>query len=387
MIKPLYRLLLTQFLTAMADNMVLMATIFIIHDTIKNGLANVYVGIVQAAFFVAFVLLAPFAGVLSEKIPKSTTLWIGNILKLIGAGFLLMGVDPALSYAIVGIGACIYGPGKYAILRELTSNEKELYRANGMVEGSTIVAILLGTVSGGILSAKSVSLAMTIIIILYALSFFFAWILPKGGVSDVSFRHTWKNFGKDIGSLWKIPAARTSIFGTSNFWMTSSVLRLSVLAWVPIALSMSDDKASLYMGVSAIGIMTGAVLSPKLIPLNRLSRLLFIGGGMGLAVALVGFLPHIILTGVILFIAGFCGGSFMVPLNTTLQEKGASVGSGKIIAIQNFFENLLMLTGTLIYTGLLKINVEIPFILLGFGISFILVSTYVRTSYKKLETQ
>lgn len=385
MIKPLNRLLITQFLSALADNMILMATI---HVITAKAHGNVYLGIVQAAFFIAYILLAPYAGVLSEKVPKASVLWIGNILKLVGALLLLVGLDPALSYAIVGIGACLYSPGKYGILKELTKNENELYRANGLVEGSTIVAILLGTVLGGFLSTHSYQLAMSVILAFYALSFLFAWILPKGSVSNVSFASAWKCFRQDISMLWSIPQAKSSLIGTSSFWMISAVLRLAMIAWIPIALHLSgEDKASLFMGVSAIGIMIGSITSPKIIPLAKLKRLVFLGTGMAVAIAFVGFLPQMIVTGAILFVAGFLGGVYMIPLNTILQERGQPVGTGKTIAIQNFFENILMLTGTLIYTGALKIGVQIPLILVFFAIIFVGVVFYVRSAFQKYQIQ
>lgn len=377
--KAIHKLLITQFLSALADNAILMATIHII---LENHLGNVYVGIVQACFFVAYALLAPYAGVLSEKVPKSNVLWMGNLFKLGGAMLLFSGVNPALSYAIVGVGACIYGPGKYAILREITKTEQELYKANGMVEGSTIIAILLGTVLGGMLSAKSIVLAMTVILSCYLLSFFFAWILPKGSVSNVQFSHAWRDFGKDICKLSKIKETRISLIGTSSFWMTSSVLRLAMIAWIPVVLNIGEDKASLYMGVSALGIMIGAILSPKLISLSKLEKLLFVGLGMGITISVIGMLSSSLLIGATLFVAGFCGGAYLIPLNTILQEKGAPVGNGKVIAIQNFFENTMMVTGTLLYSGALKIGIEIPFIMVGFGVLFCLVVLVIGRGFK-----
>jgi MFS transporter, LPLT family, lysophospholipid transporter len=365
----------------MADNMLLMATI---HVIMEKQLGNVYVGIVQACFFIAYALLAPYAGILSERVPKAQVLWMGNVLKMVGATFLFVGGDPAVSYALAGIGACVYGPGKFAILREITSKEEELYKANGLVEGSTIIAILIGTVLGGFLSSKSFILAMVIILLSYVISFIFAWILPRGEVSPVSYRHAWRNFFKDIQTLFHIREAKSAIIGGSSFWMTSAVLRLSVIAWIPMALHLGEDKASLYMGISAIGIMTGAILSPKIIPLHRLERIFYIGAGMSLCIAIVGWFPHILLTGILLYLAGFFGGAYMIPLNTKLQEKGVVVGNGKTIAIQNFFENVLMISGTLVYTGALKIGVSIPVILVGFACLFFVIVFFVKTSFQSL---
>jgi Major Facilitator Superfamily. len=378
--KAINKLLITQFLSAMADNMVLLATIHII--TLSN-LGDIYTGIVQASFFIAYVILAPYAGILSEKIAKSTSLCVGNAFKFAGTISLLLGVSPALSYAMVGVGACLYSPGKYALLREVTSNDEELYKANGLIEGSTITAILIGTVLGGFLAERNINLTMGIILACYVVSVIFATIIPKGEVIQVTFKGAWGDFGKDIKSLCSIKEAKVSLLGSSAFWMISAVVRLSALAWIPVALNIGDDKATLYMGATAVGIMVGAVVSHRLIPLNNLKRLVYIGFGMALTVGVIGFLPHLIITGILSFLAGFLGGAYMIPLNTILQQKGMVVGNGKTIAIQNFFENSLMVIGTLTYSGALKMGVTIPFILLGFGIIFALIVTVVQKGVKE----
>ncbi|MFF2531207.1 hypothetical protein ACFVS2_20105 [Brevibacillus sp. NPDC058079] len=141
------------------------------------------------------------------------------------------------------------------------------------------------------------------------------------------------------------------------------------------------------MGVSAIGIMLGALLSTKIIPLVKQDRLYYLGIGMAVAIAIVGFLPYTIVTGTILFVAGFFGGVYIIPLNTTLQSEGNQVGAGKVIAIQNFCENLLMLSSTLLYTGALKIGMDIPSILVAFATIFFGVVLYVRIAFMKPEMQ
>jgi LPLT family lysophospholipid transporter-like MFS transporter len=364
-LKNMHKLLLSQFLSALADNAILMATLNIITS---KALGAAYMGIVQASFFVAYIILAPYASVLSERIPKSNVLMWGNAFKLIGVVMLALYLDPALAYAVVGIGACIYSPGKYGILRELTKSSDELYKANGLVEGSTIVAILIGTVLGGFLSTYSITLLLIVIALSYVVSWLLAIWLPKGTVSEVSFKGAWKIFFVDIKSLWVIPEVKISLLGTSSFWMSSAVLRLGMLAWIPIALHLvGEDKASLFMGVSAVGIMFGAIASPKLIPLTKQRIAFAFGIAMALVIMLVGFIPQMYVTGALLFFAGFLGGTYVIPLNTTLQEKGKHVGSGKVIAIQNFFENFAMVAGTLVYTQLVHMSIGIPYILLGMG--------------------
>lgn len=74
-----------------------------------------------------------------------------NGLKLLGAASICFGINPFLGYTLVGVGAAAYSPAKYGILGELTTGSK-LVKANGLMEASTIAAILLGSVAGGVLA-------------------------------------------------------------------------------------------------------------------------------------------------------------------------------------------------------------------------------------------
>lgn len=383
--KAVYQLLVTQFLSALADNAILLATIYIINQAFFGNEANVYIGIVQASFFVAYILLAPYVGAISERIPKANTMWIGNIIKITGAVALFSGINPAFSYFLVGVGACLYGVGKYAILRELTDNKEDLYKANGWVDGSTIVSILGGTVIGEILVKQSVTLAMVVILSIYAVSLVLAYFLPKGSVNkEIKIRTAWKTFFKDIKTLASTQEVRSILLGTSSFWMISAVVRISMLAWIPVALSLSpEDNVSYYLAAIAIGIMCGSLVAPKIIPLSKLKRTVYSGIGLSLVVACLGLVGHSIGFYAVLFFAGFLGGTYVIPLNTTLQERGKVVGSGKTIAIQNFTENIMMVTGTLTYSASLKLGATIPSVLIGFGIVFLLITFYVRNSLKE----
>lgn len=384
--KAVIQLLITQFLSALADNAILFATLYVIKEKFSGNDADVYTGIVQGSFFVAYILLAPYASVLSEKVPKSNVLWIGNVLKVVGALFLLFGIDPALSYAMVGVGACVYGPGKYSILKELTNNEKDLYKANGWVEGSTIFAILGGTVLGETLTNIDFHLSMYVILGIYALSFVMAWILPKGAVlNNMQFRKAWRTFGKDVHSLLSMKEARSTLIGTGSFWMVSAVIRIAMLAWIPVALHMGDKgNVSLYMAMTAIGIVIGSLVSPYMIPLHKITRISLLGMGMAVSVSLIGWFPNAIFICITLFASGFLGGAYIIPLNTILQEKGSAIGTGKTIAIQNFVQNAMMVIGMLLYTGGLKIGMTIPLILVGFGVLFFVLSLVVRLLFSRL---
>ena len=154
--RALSAVLVAQFLSALADNALLFVAIALVrqqHRPVE------WVPLLQEFFVLAFVLLAPFAGPFADALPKGRVMILSNGLKLSGAVAMISGVHPLLAYGMVGAGAAAYSPAKYGILSELVTAER-LVKANSLMEGSTIVAILLGVGSGGWLADQSVPLGL-----------------------------------------------------------------------------------------------------------------------------------------------------------------------------------------------------------------------------------
>ena len=107
--------------------------------------------LLQEFFVGAYILLAPFAGPFADAFPKGRVMLVSNGLKLAGALGMWMGLNPFLTYGLVGLGAAAYSPAKYGILSELVPPEL-LVKANGLLESSTIAAILSGAIAGGALA-------------------------------------------------------------------------------------------------------------------------------------------------------------------------------------------------------------------------------------------
>ncbi|WP_025027965.1 lysophospholipid transporter LplT [Caldalkalibacillus mannanilyticus] len=383
--KPLQALYFTQFLSAFADNMILFITLAIIT---QQALGDFYIGIVQASFFVAYIALAPFVGPLADKNAKSRILLIGNIIKASGILLLLMNVDPALSYAVVGIGAVIYSPAKYGILPELTKNEDDLLVANGKVEGYTILAILTGTVAGGVLANQSIPLAMMVCFILYVLSTVLTLAIPKmKGRNELLYRNALPDFMHDVKELFTIPKAQFSIIGTASFWMTSAVLRLAMFAWIPLVLGITMiDKISMIVASTGFGIVLGSLATPYLIPAKRYYRSYLYGFFMVAIIFLFVGVSNLYLTIALLLIIGFMGGVYIVPMNSALQEVGhQQMGAGKAIAVQNFANNILMLLGVGAYTMMTKLGFSVHFSMLGIGTLLLFFVLFLMMKQKTLK--
>ncbi|MEO6118346.1 MAG: lysophospholipid transporter LplT [Methylotenera sp.] len=353
--------LIAQFLSALADNALLFAAIALL----KLNLApNWQIPMLQEFFVIAFILLAPFVGPFADGFPKGRVMLIANMFKLIGASAMFMGMNPLLAYGLVGIGAAAYSPAKYGILSEMVSADK-LVKANGMMEGSTIVAILLGAVIGGKLADSSVSTALISVSVCYLLAAFVNTLIPK--LPPAKRNQTFaplpliQHFISALKTLFSNRDARLSLLGTSVFWGAGSTLRLLLVAWVPVALGITDlSMPANLSGVVAIGIAAGAALAATTINLKNVNRVLPVGMSIGVLIMLFAHSTNIYMAIGLLILIGGTGGFYVVPLNALLQERGhETVGAGNAVAVQNFFENCTMLVLVGIYIAMQKSNLPV----------------------------
>jgi LPLT family lysophospholipid transporter-like MFS transporter len=319
--------------------------------------------------------LAPFVGALADAFPKGRVMLFANGLKLIGASSMAAGLPPLLCYGMAGVGAAAYSPAKYGILSQLFGAEK-LVKANGLLEGSTIVAILLGVVVGGWLADQSLTWAFAGVISVYALAAAINLLIPRlppeHALDRFDAADLLRQFVDSVRTLWQNTDTRFSLLGTSLFWGTGSTLRLILFAWVPVALGIaSNQMPANLMGVVSVGIVIGAGLAGALIKLENVNRALIGGLLLGPLVLLFAQQTALIPAALLLAAIGAAGGFFVVPLNALLQERGhQSVGAGHALAVQNLWENLVMLAFVGAYALLEK--APVVEVAMGFG-SVILV--------------
>ncbi len=362
--------LVAQFLSAMADNLLFVAAIALL-KTAAHG--ETLLPLLQVVFVVAFILLAPYVGPVADAFPKGRVMLYANLVKLLGALLILSGVNSLLGYAVAGIGAAIYSPAKYGILTQLVHPDR-LVKANGLLEGSTIAAILLGVLAGGWLTDQSVVLAVAVSAGMYLLAALANFGIPRLPVihrfvgHDLA--HLPKQFFHNLIVLWGIRDVRFSVIGTSLFWGMGASLRLLMFAWVPVALSLLDNQApSNLMGLVSVGIVVGAGLAAVSVRLEHVNRAILGGLALGPLVLLLAPMHAFAPAAVILMLVGVAGGYFVVPLNALLQERGhETIGAGRTLAVQNFFENLAMLGMAGLYFLAVEAGMNPVAVAYGFGI-------------------
>src|SRR6516165_10437679 len=216
--RAMIAVLAAQFLSALADNALLFGALALLRtDHYPAWTAP----LLQEFFVGAYIILAPFAGPFADSLPKGRVMLIANTLKLAGALGMCLGLNPFFAYGLVGFGAAASSPAKYGILSELTSADL-LVKANGLMESSTIAAILAGAIAGGMLADWSVTVALVVVTACYgaaaAANLLIPRLPPAHPLQTISLRAIMRDFGSAIRTLTRIPDARFSMIGTSVFW-------------------------------------------------------------------------------------------------------------------------------------------------------------------------
>jgi LPLT family lysophospholipid transporter-like MFS transporter len=383
-----YTIMAAQFFSSLADN----ALLFVAIDLLVSMKSPAWITpLLKLSFVLFYVLLAAFVGAFADALPKGRVMFIANLIKIFGCALIFYHAHPLAAYAIVGFGAAIYSPAKYGILTEMLPAEK-LVAANGWIEGLTVTSIILGTVMGGALVSgrvatallnldvpyidtgidTSTEAALCVVVGTYVLAAIFNLRIPA---TNCIYPHQERNpiklvtdFANCCSILWKDKLGQISLAVTTLFWGAGATLQLIVLDWAKKSLHMTFDRATSTVGMVAIGVALGAVLSACFITLRKSLTVIPLGIAMGVIVMGMIFVDSTALAYPLLILIGLLGGFFVVPMNALLQHRGhVLMSAGHSIAVQNFNENLSILTMLAIYSLMLRLHLELNVIIVLFG--------------------
>jgi MFS transporter, LPLT family, lysophospholipid transporter len=397
-----YIILAAQFFSALADNALLFAAIALLQNL---HAPDWHTPVLQEAFIFSYIMLAPFVGAFADSLPKGRVMFISNNIKILGCLAMLFGLDPLLAYGLVGLGAATYSPAKYGILTEYLPPAK-LVLANSWMEGLTVLAIVMGSVVGGLLISPMIAepmlqwwdvpyidtgidtppeLAITIITGIYVVAALFNLYIPRLAMDHKPLSRNpvflLGEFWHCFRLLWKDPLGQVSLAVTTLFWGTGATLRLLVLSWAAVALNYDMAHAAALTAWVAVGIAIGAVLAGKMVKLEHSVKVLPVGIAMGLMVLVMIPITNPTLATLLLIAIGSMGGYFVVPMNALLQHRGhLLMGSGSSIAVQNFNENLSIFVMLGLYAAMQKLHLNLYIIILVFGLllSGIMAELYRR---------
>jgi acyl-[acyl-carrier-protein]-phospholipid O-acyltransferase / long-chain-fatty-acid--[acyl-carrier-protein] ligase len=378
--------LTTQFLGAFNDS---------VYQTIaalQAGAVNpAYVPLVPAVFTLPSLLFSGYAGHLADAVSKRSVL-IGVkafeiAIMLFGLAVLHAGwVEGMLGVVfLMGLHAAIFGPAKYGIVPEMVE-DRELSRANALLEMSTFVAIVLGIAGGGVLVAVWRAAAwrigvvtLGIAIVGFATSLGIARV-PASGAKQ-AFR--WNPFGEIASSTRHLVSDRPlwlAVLGIAWFWFAGVLLKTDLQYFGADVLKTDENGVSILWAFLAIGIGAGNMLAGRLSGDKVELGLAPLGAGLMsvFTLALLAVRHSFVGSVAAVMLLAMASGLFVVPLYAFVQQRSGSREKGRVVAANNFYQTIGMLIAAglmwLLYT---RLGMRAHYILLGFALAMCGVTAYV----------
>jgi LPLT family lysophospholipid transporter-like MFS transporter len=367
-------LLGAQLFTALGDNALLIVAIALLEQSGAGGWMS---PALRICLYLSYVLLAPFAGVLADRLPKGRVIVLVNLAKLGGCLLLAARVHPLVAFGAIGVVGVCYGPAKYGILAELVP-ETDLVPANAWIEVVTVGAILGGAALGAALLNAPVwaaglhtaaHQASLLLASLFAIAALWATAIPATACRRAPDARVVAPFARHLETLWRDPRGQISLAVTALFWAVAAVLQFLVIRWAQAVLHLSLAEAALLQCCLAVGVVAGSLGVVRFVAASSALRVLPAGAILGLAIVVVSQVTQLWIACLALCATGIVAGGVMVPMNALLQQRGnALMPPGASIAVQGFGENLASLVFLAAYGMLLTLGMPVRAIIVGFGL-------------------
>jgi acyl-[acyl-carrier-protein]-phospholipid O-acyltransferase/long-chain-fatty-acid--[acyl-carrier-protein] ligase len=399
-------LFVAQFLGALNDNLLKNALIIQVAygQSVSASYVEVIVTIATALFILPYFLFSATAGELADKFAKmqlirTLKLWEIGVMVLAAASFLLgggVGLGLAILF-LLGIQAAFFGPVKYGILPELLATD-ELLSGNAVIEAGTFLAILIGTIAGGLLILMQGGPAIVSAALLACA--IGGWIaslfIPRteGRESDLRINlniaaETWRVLryaNESAEMLW-------IILGNSWFWFVAVALVSQFPNYAKGVLGADNQVVTLFLTLNSLGIGAGSLLagrllkgkiSLKLVPVSALAMAVFatdlwLAGGRPIGPNLMNareFLAEAQNWRVCVDLVGIAiaAGVFIVPLYALMQAKSESRHRSRVVAANNVWNALFMVAAGLGSAVMLKLGAGVTDIFLVVGAANLVVA-------------
>ena len=410
---------LTQFLGAFNDNLFRNAVVVsLTFGVAASSDAGVLANVSQGLFILPFFLFSALSGQLADKYEKSrlirqtrlaevvlmccgaVALYIGQISILLGVIFLL------------GVLATIFGPLKYSLMPQHL-RQSELVGGNALVDAGTFIAILVGTIAGGLLAPESTArsgpgsdahfAAAVTMVVVAVLMYVCSRSIPRAEATDPSLK---VNFNP-VTSTWEVIrfAAKTraiflSLLGISWFWLVGALILAQLPAYAKDVLGGDKTVYTLLLAAFSVGTAAGSLACERLSG-HKVEIGLVPLGSIGMTVCLLDLYfeqPAVHAAGAAVIswtqflgaggwdialdcaLIGVFGGLFIVPLYALILQRSAESHRARIIACNNIMNAGFMVTAALLAIVWLEVlHFTIPQLFILAAVLNAIVATYIYT--------
>lgn len=399
-----------QFLGAFNDNLVKQAMLALLtfqgasYTDLSLGMVTNLAG---GVFILPFFLFSALAGSLADKFERSRIIvWVkileAAIMILALGGFYFKSFPVLMScIGLLGLHSTIFGPVKYALLPQHIERER-LVGANALVEAGTFLAILIGTIGGGLCGAMGpqggmIAAGAGLGFALAGLAFSF--FIPKAPAPSPSLAINWNIFKQtaEVVGFAKTPlSVWNSILAISWFWFYGALLLAQFPGYAKEVLGGGPTGITLLLATFSVGVGLGNLVCEKLsfgrieiglVPIGSLGMSLFgadlffaspaapLGSELG-AMALLGFwqVKRVVFD---LAMLGFFGGLYIVPLYALTQTRSSEQTRSRVIAANNILNAAFMVGSAIVGMIAFKLGATIPMVFLGAAIANAFVAIHI----------
>ncbi|MBI1326192.1 MAG: hypothetical protein GC136_00945 [Alphaproteobacteria bacterium] len=409
-------LFLTQFLGAFHDNLFKNAFVVLLLFSVSKADSQTAIITTLAAgvFILPFVLFSPLGGALANKYPKHILvryLKIAELLIAVLGTIALFTVSAPLSYLTLfalGAQSALFSPAKYSILPEQLEKQ-ELLGGNALLNSSTFIAILLGTIVG----ASVITLPQGVTII-SGLLFFSAisgviasWRIPAIPAIDSLTKISLNIFSsifkilREVGSQ---PAPlRMVIGGIAWFYFLGGTYLAQIPNFAKITLNTTEAVLTLFLVTFSVFIALGGLLNNLLLR-GRISLQyvpLAMAGITLFSLDLWYCASHYMLPAtpadmttflalpygwrilVDMALIALSGGLFVIPLNASLQHAVSGAPRAFIMAGSALLNALFIIVSSILCALMLGQNYGIPAIFMVFALINVIPAVFFHKMLKK----
>jgi acyl-[acyl-carrier-protein]-phospholipid O-acyltransferase/long-chain-fatty-acid--[acyl-carrier-protein] ligase len=394
------------FAGAINDNLLKNAYVILIaYREAQSGRATeVIVTIATAVFILPYFLFSALAGEIADKYEKS---WLLRQTKLAEIGVValgalsLLGDNIAFQFVVLfllGVQATVFGPVKYAVLPELMP-ESELLAANALVDAGTFLAILIGTIVGGLLILAPAGRIATggALVVLALFGYGASWFIPPTRDAQPAVRLR----ANVAASTWEVvvqararPEVWRAVLGISWFWFVGAAVISQFPNYAKGYLAANNQVVTLFLALNSIGVGFGSLaanrilrgeISARLVGWSALALGFFTfdlwlasppahsAAALTGAVTFLGVARHWRVVGDLVGVA-LAAGIFVVPLYAIMQARSDETERARVVAANNILNALFIVAAGGGSAIMLKLGSGVPAIFLVLGIANVVLA-------------
>ena len=391
--------------------------------TIQNVLLKSFDGdtlviltaLINAMILLPFIFLFSPAAFINDKFSRTKVIRL-SALAAVGISALI-----CLCYAIgefymafaltllLAAQSAVYSPAKYSIIKSIVGTE-QLGMANGVIQALTIIAILFSSFAFSFffeshyIASNDLNVVLQSVwgigialIAFSALEAYFAFKIPffpqTAELSEEKFsakQYACLHYLKEnIRTLRQNKNIWLSVIGLSLFWGVSQVIVAAFPAHYK-AIFHADNAIVIQaiLAVSGLGLILGSYVAGKMSYLHIELGIVPVGAvGIFISLFCLTLTDSNLFLTICSFAFGFFGGLFIVPLNATIQYFAPEAISGKIMAGNNFMQNVLMVAFLLLSILFVKLSLSTTNLLIFASLVCLVGSFYAMLQLPHLFTR